>query len=79
MKDSPGVTPGIQALLDVREVAKFLRIPRSTIYWLVNHRRIPYVRIRSRVRFELSAIEAWLAEHRVEPIENKFDSEARCP
>ena len=69
MKDSPGVTTGIQALMDVREVAKFLRIPPSTIYWLVNHRRIPYLRIRSRVRFELPALVEWLKRKRVTPID----------
>jgi excisionase family DNA binding protein len=48
------------------EAAKMLGLPRGTLYWLVNQRRVPHVRLGRRlVRFSVRELQSWLAEHAV--------------
>ena len=56
-------------ILNVREAAEYTRLKAATIYLYVQRRKIPFLKIGSRVLFEQSALEEWVAAHRVEPLE----------
>ena len=53
-------------LLTVKMAAAYFGLPVHTIYFWVETRRIPYVRIGRRVLFDRRSIEAWLAGQRIE-------------
>jgi len=48
-------------VLNVEEVAAYLRIPRSSVYKLAKHRRIPSQKAGRQWRFSRKAIDDWLA------------------
>jgi len=48
-------------VLNVEEVAEYLRIPRSSIYKLAKRRGIPCQKVGRQWRFSRKAIDAWLA------------------
>lgn len=53
-----------EPLLDAREAAKLLHVPRSTLYELVRSRGLPHVRIGQRgVRFTRTDLERWVDEN----------------
>ena len=53
-------------LLSVDQVAELTGLARGTIYHYASSARIPYVRLSARcIRFELAAIEDWIAAKRV--------------
>ncbi len=53
-----------EPLLDAREAAKLLHVPRSTLYELVRSRGLPHVRIGDRgLRFTRSDLGSWIAEN----------------
>ena len=47
-------------MMTVKEVAEYLQFHQTTIYRLVRSRRIPYMKVGSRVRFNKASIELWL-------------------
>ena len=53
-------------MLTYSDVATLLGIPKGTVYAMVHAGAIPHVRLGPRlVRFERTAVLAWLEEHRV--------------
>jgi len=48
-------------VLNVGEVAEYLRIPRSSIYKLAKRRGIPSQKVGRQWRFSRKAIDEWLA------------------
>ena len=56
-------------LVDVNELARRLGISRHTIYSWVSQRRIPYLKVGRLLRFEPTAVDAWLRGCEV----NSFD------
>lgn len=48
------------AVLDVEEVARLLRVGRNTIYDLVGRNAIPHRRLGKHIRFRRAAVVAWL-------------------
>lgn len=53
-----------EPLLDAREAAKMLHVPRSTLYELVRSRGLPHVRIGDRgLRFTRADLNDWIAEN----------------
>jgi len=54
------------ALLNVDQAAAFLNLSPNTIRKYVLQRLIPFVKIGAAVRFEQSAIDQFIASHRVE-------------
>jgi excisionase family DNA binding protein len=53
-----------EPLLDAKEAARLLRIPRSTLYELVRSRGLPHVRIGDRgLRFTRGDLAQWVAEN----------------
>jgi excisionase family DNA binding protein len=55
-----------EPLLDAREAAKLLHVPRSTLYELVRSRGLPHVRIGRRgLRFTHTDLARWVGENSV--------------
>ncbi len=53
-------------LLTYAEAAKLLNVRKGTLYAWVHERRIPHLRLSSRlVRFDEATLRAWLAKRRV--------------
>ena len=51
----------LDAVLDVEEVARLLRVGRNTIYELVARNQIPHRRLLKQIRFSRAAVMAWLS------------------
>ena len=52
--------PATDAVLDVEDVARLLRVGRNTVYELVGRNEIPSRRIGKQIRFSRTAIMRWL-------------------
>jgi excisionase family DNA binding protein len=57
------------ALLTVGDVAELLRLTTKGIYAMVAARRIPFVRVSSRVRFNRADVRRWLDANRVDVLQ----------
>jgi excisionase family DNA binding protein len=56
----------IEPLLDAREAAKLLHVPRSTLYELVRSGGLPHVKIGSRgLRFTRADLAQWVGQNSV--------------
>ena len=57
--------------LDVAQVAEYIRSTPGTVRQLVHQRRIPFMKVAGgrRILFDIQAIDAWLLEQSVEPLE----------
>jgi excisionase family DNA binding protein len=63
-------TPPDNELLSYRDVARLCGVPIGTVYSWVHLRRVPHLRLGRRlVRFRRSAVETWLKEREVRPID----------
>ena len=50
-------------LLTVRQLAKYLSFPESSLYTMVQRREIPFKRFgRKAIRFDLKEIDLWIAQ-----------------
>ena len=50
-----------EPMMELAEVARYLRISRSMLYKFTAKNLIPFHRIGGRLRFRFSEIEAWIA------------------
>lgn len=50
----------LEEFLNIKAIASYLDLKRSTLYTLVEEKRIPHYRIGKQIRFKLSEIEEWL-------------------
>lgn len=57
--------------LDVKEAADYLGLATSTLYTMVSQRRIPFVKMGRRTKFDREKIEPWIARHSVKPTQTK--------
>ncbi len=56
-------------ILTIEEAAVLLKVSKWTVYRLVEHRQIPFIRLPSgTLRFKEESLEDWVAEHLVEAI-----------
>ncbi len=55
-------------LLTLAEVARFLKVPKSTIYKLAREQRIPGHRVGKHWRFVKEEIESWMEKTRIEEV-----------
>jgi excisionase family DNA binding protein len=53
----------VEAILTIPEVARYLKISKSKIYYLVQRREIPHVKIGRNVRIKESDLAKWLDKH----------------
>ncbi len=61
----------LRRLVDIRVVADYLGISPDTGYTMVSQRRIPYVKVGRLLRFDLKAIDEWIAQNSVMPMPTK--------
>lgn len=52
-------------ILTVRQVAEYLQLSKSKIYYLIQRRQIPCIRLDRNVRIRLSDLKKWL-DQRIE-------------
>lgn len=52
-------------LFDVGEISEYLGVTASAVYCWVSKRKIPYVKIGGRTKFDLGQIDAWILENSV--------------
>ena len=56
----------VSELLNVKELARRIKVNKSTLYLWVNQRRIPYVKLGAKVLFDEKDIESWVMDNKVE-------------
>ena len=54
-------------LLDIEEVADYTGLSVHTLYTMVSQRRVPYVKMGSRTKFDRYEIDRWIDSHAVKP------------
>lgn len=62
----PSVPVRPSELVNVNEAARFLAVSPSTLYGWVWQRRISFVKVGRAVRFDISDLQRFIAENRVE-------------
>ena len=65
MKHSERIT---RRLLTIDETAEYLGLAPTTLYKMVNQRRMPYVKVGRLLRFDSRLIDEWLQAHTVMPM-----------
>jgi len=58
-------------LLTIDETSEYLGLAPTTLYKMVNQRRIPYVKVGRLLRFDSRLIDDWLEAHTVMPMPEK--------
>ena len=61
MADNPRGN-GYKEVMDIKDLAEYLRIGKSKIYGLIRARKIPASRIGRQYRFSKEVIDSWLRE-----------------
>ena len=59
--------------LDVREASDYLGLAESTLYTMANQRRIPFLKMGRRLKFDRKELERWIHSHSVDPVPQKGD------
>lgn len=54
----------MEAIMTIPEVARYLKISKSKIYYLVARREIPHIKIGKNVRIKESDLSKWLERHK---------------
>jgi excisionase family DNA binding protein len=57
-------TPKLDRVMTIPEVAEYLKISKSKIYYLVNQRKIPHIRLQRNVRVFESDLQEWLKKQK---------------
>jgi excisionase family DNA binding protein len=55
------------AVLDIPQLAQYLRVPRSTLYRLVDEKKIPSHKVGKHWRFSKEAVDRWLGQQTEKP------------
>jgi len=61
----------IRRLLSVQELATYLGISKDTAYTMASQRKIPFVKIGRLLKFDLTAIDDWIAQNSIMPMPRK--------
>ena len=64
---------GTHRLLTISEAAQYTGLAVNTLYKMVSQRRIPHVKLGSRVRFDVGLLDGWLKQNTVMPMPEKRD------
>jgi len=67
------MTEGDDRVLTIIELAKYLKIPKSTLYKLVRSGSVPCVKVGKHWRFHKDSIDAWLTH------QNRTETEEEEP
>lgn len=66
------VEPIKRSTLTVSEVAKYIGLSDDFIYILCREKRIPHIKIGSRILFKRASIDEWLEDKISESVENEY-------
>lgn len=55
--------PGSPEIMTIPEVARYLKISKAKIYYMVQGHELPVIRIGRNVRIRRSDLEKWLQDH----------------
>lgn len=58
-------------LLTIQEVSRKLNLRVSTLYKMTCQKRIPYVKITSKILFDEESLNEWIRKHSIEPVSTK--------
>ena len=64
----------LSSFLNVKEVSVYLALRRSTVYSLVEEKKIPHYRIGRQIRFKVSEVDEWMAGQRQEVVEIRVEA-----
>ena len=53
-------------ILTIPQVAKILKMSKSKVYPLIQHRQLPHIKLQRNVRVRMSDLEKWLQKHLVD-------------
>ena len=56
--------------LNVEELSQYIGVKKNTIYNWVSQRRIPFIKCGRLTKFDIKAIDRWMAESNVPSIRN---------
>lgn len=60
--------------LNVQDIAGYLKLPRSTVYSLVEAKQIPHFRVGRQIRFLKEDIDQWMIERKEEVVDVKVET-----
>ena len=60
-------------LMSVKEAARYLAVPPSTLYRRIWERRVPFVRLGRSVRFDRRDLDALIESNKVQASDDQFD------
>ena len=59
--------------MSVKEAARYLAVPPSTLYRRIWERRVPFVRLGRSVRFDRRDLDALIESNKVQASDDQFD------
>ena len=62
----------MENLMSIEEAAEYLGLKVSTIYKYTSSRKLPFIKIGSRVLFSREILEDFIRAHIIEPVTGKF-------
>jgi len=62
---------GKHKLMSIEEAAQYTGLAVNTLYKMVGQRRIPYVKVGSRLKFDVALLDGWLKQNTVMPMPSK--------
>jgi excisionase family DNA binding protein len=66
--------PPTRRLVDAKEIADYIGLSAHTVYTWVSQRRIPFTKVGRLTKFDLRAIDEWIAKHTVSPMKPLLSS-----
>lgn len=60
--------------LNVQDIAEYLKVRVSTVYSMVEEKKVPHYRIGRQIRFKKSEIDAWMEKQKEEVIDVKVEA-----
>lgn len=58
-------------LLNIKEAAAYTGLSVHTLYTMVSHRRVPFVKVGRLVKFDVELLDKWIKQHTVMPMPTK--------
>ena len=58
-------------LLSIEEAATYTGLSKNTLYKMISQRRIPYVKLGSRVKFDAGLLDDWVEQNTMMPMPSK--------
>jgi len=62
---------GKHTLMSIEEAAQYTGLAVPTLYKMVAQRRIPHVKVGSRLKFDIGLLDGWLKQNTVMPMPPK--------